>query len=80
MIQKEENTNNKTQIYIQLLDDEQGTLRPVEAIFLGFDEYLILPVDDFENLDEVWEFPPGSIVKIEERSNRNKKFLLAVAP
>jgi hypothetical protein len=49
-------------IYVYLPDEAVDTWRPVEAEELESGRYRILgPVPE----DEIWEFPPGSIVGVE---------------
>jgi hypothetical protein len=49
-------------IYVALLDEGVDVWRPVEAEELGSGRYLILgQVPE----DERWEFPPGTIVRVE---------------
>ena len=74
----DENILTTTEIYVQLLGDEEGTLRPTQAVQLPDNKYKILPITNFDTADELWEFPPGTIVHCEERSYRERKYLLAV--
>jgi hypothetical protein len=49
-------------IYVYLPDERVDVWRPVEAEELESGRYRILgPVPE----DETWEFPPGSIVRVE---------------
>ncbi len=66
------------EIYIMLLGDEEGTLRPTQAIPLSNGLYKILPTSNYDPEDEIWEFLPGSIVKCEKRTYRGNDYLLAV--
>ncbi|CAN0440292.1 unnamed protein product [Phaeothamnion confervicola] len=66
------------EIYIMLLGDEEGTLRPTQAITLSNGLYKILPTSNYDPEDEIWEFLPGSIVKCEKRTYRGNDYLLAV--
>lgn len=60
------------------MGDEEGTLRPTQAIPLGNDIFEVLPIPDYEQAGEVWEFPPGSIVRCESSIFRSQTFLKAV--
>ncbi|MBY0406770.1 MAG: hypothetical protein K2Q01_03700 [Rickettsiales bacterium] len=72
-------TDTKTvEIYIQILGDEEGTLRPTQAVALDDNRYKVLPIPNYEQADEEWEFPPGTIVSCETRSYRGKNYLLAI--
>jgi hypothetical protein len=53
---------NKIKIYIPLLDEGIKVSRPTLAEEVGQGRYKVLPTDDYDPEDEVWEFPPGSIV------------------
>ncbi len=65
-------------IYIQLLGDEKGTLRPAQAMPLENGLFKVLPIANYETIDEAWEFVPGSIVRCEKRNYRGEDYLLAV--
>jgi hypothetical protein len=54
-------------IYIKLLDEGTDVARPVECADLGNGLYRILATPGYDPEDERWEFPPGSIVRIEPR-------------
>lgn len=66
------------EIYIKLLGDEEGTLRPTQALFLGKDLYKVLPISNFDTADEEWEFLPGTIVRCEPMTYRDQDYLLAI--
>jgi len=68
------------EIYIRLLDEGTGCSRPTQAVDLGNGLFKILPTPNFDSADEVWEFPPGSIVRSKVMLSEGKEFLLAVAP
>ncbi|GIX00652.1 MAG: hypothetical protein KatS3mg111_3984 [Pirellulaceae bacterium] len=55
--------SNTSTIYVNLLDEGVVVLRPTQGLQLGEDEYEVLPPTDYDPDDEVWEFPPGSIVR-----------------
>lgn len=56
---------NKTiQVYVSLLEEGTPTIRPTLAEELGNNLYKLLPTPDYDSEDEVWEFVPGSIVKV----------------
>jgi len=64
-------------IYIQLMDEPAA--RPTEAINLGNGLYKILPTADYGTAEEIWEFPPNSVTRGEERQGITGKYILAVA-
>lgn len=67
-----------TEIYVQLLGDEEGTLRPTQAVSLGNNLYRVLPIPNYETADEEWEFAPGTIVRCEPRLYREQDYLFAI--
>lgn len=60
-------------IYVKLLDEGTDVCRPVPALFLADGKYKIFATPNYNPVDEVWEFPPGSIVQtaIVEQSDGN---------
>ena len=68
------------EIHIRLLDEGTECSRPTQALDLGHGLLKVLPTSNYDPEDEVWEFPPDSIVRSEVRRSGDKKFLLAVAP
>jgi hypothetical protein len=68
------------EIYIRLLDEGTECSRPTRALDLGDGLFKILPTSNYDPADEVWEFPPDSIVRSAMRAFDGKEFLLAVAP
>ncbi len=70
-------TENASVIYVRLTD-EGGTARPTQAINLGNGLFKVLPIDNYAQSEETWEFPPGSIVKCREEEGINGKYMLAV--
>jgi hypothetical protein len=68
------------EIYIRLMDEGTECSRPTQALDLGNGLFKVLPTPNYDSCDEVWEFPPDSIVRSEVRRSEGKEFLLAVAP
>jgi hypothetical protein len=68
------------EIHIRLLDEGTECSRPTQALDLGSGLFKILPTSDYDSTDEVWEFPPDSIVRSERRQSESGKFLFAVSP
>ena len=63
-------------IYIRLLDEDIDVWRPVKAKKdVTGNAYLILEEEIPE--DENWEFPPGSLVRVEQRVLENGPVLVA---
>jgi hypothetical protein len=50
-------------IYVRLLNEGTSVLRPTKGEHLGGMTYRLLPTEDYDNDDEQWEFPPGTVVK-----------------
>ncbi len=72
------NIKNIQEIYIQLLNEGTDVWRPTQAIILGKGLFKILPTSKYDPEDEVWEFPPGAIVKGEEKMLSGERVLVAV--
>lgn len=68
----------KTKIYVELLEEGSPTLKGVDAIHKGNNEYEILMPENYDPEDEVWEFVPGTIVRCERKKNFGEDILLAV--
>jgi hypothetical protein len=66
------------EIYVELLDEGVKVWRPVPAIQIDRDTYVILKPDDYDASVETWEFPPGSIVIVESRQTSDGKIRAAV--
>ena len=67
------------EIYIRLLDEGTECSRPTQ-LDLGNGLFKVLATSSYDPADEVWEFPPDSVVRSAIRQSDGKKFLLAVAP
>ena len=66
------------EIHIRLLHEGTECLRPTQGLALGNGLFKVLPTSNYDPEDEVWEFPPDSIVRSEVRRSEEKEFLLAV--
>lgn len=67
------------QIYVQLLEEGLPVWRPVTASKLSEQIFIITGVPGrFDPDDEVWEFPLGSTVVVEEVEKEGGKVLIAV--
>ena len=67
-------------VFVRLLDEGTVVSRPTEALALGNGLFKILPTADYDPEDEAWEFPPGSIVRCENRKDSSGEYSLAVKP
>jgi len=68
------------EIHIRLLHEGTECSRPTQALEVRNGLFKVLPTSNYDSEDEVWEFPPDSIVRSEVRRAEGKEFLLAVAP
>jgi hypothetical protein len=68
------------ELYVRLLHEGTDCSRPTQAVELGKGLFRVLATPNYDPQDEVWEFPPDSIVRSEVRRSDGKLFLLAVAP
>jgi hypothetical protein len=75
-----DSSTNKIKLFVRLLDEGTEVSRPTEALELGNGLFRILPVANYDSQDEVWEFPPGSIVRCERRESDSGEYILAVKP
>ena len=66
------------QVYVRLLEEGTEVFRPTEALPLGNDLYRVLATTDYDSEDEVWEFPPGSIIRVVKRRFKDGVFVVAV--
>lgn len=55
-------------IYIQLLDEGTIVYRPTLGEELENGIFRVLPTEDYDPEYEIWEFPPGSLVRGEMES------------
>lgn len=70
---------NTVMVNVRLLGEETPTSRPTQAIPLEGGLYQLLPVPGYDPEDEIWEFLPGAIVRVERVFTANgKEILLAV--
>ena len=65
-------------IYIQLLEEGTKVYRPVPAIEVESGIYKVGGFEVYNPEDEIWEFPPGAYVLVEEREFDGEKALVAV--
>lgn len=64
-------------IYIPLLDEGLPVLRPTQAEPLGNARFLVLPTPEYDPENEIWEFPPGSVVSCEIEHHEGRELLVA---
>lgn len=64
-------------IYIPLLNEGVPVLRPTKGRYIGGDEYVVLPTQDYDPEGETWEFPPGSVVACTREMHEREALLVA---
>ncbi len=75
----EQNSSNKlVEIYIDLPEEGSPTIRPTQAIDMGNGVFKVLPTPNYDPEDEVWQFPPGSLVRCKTVKEGNEEYLVAV--
>jgi hypothetical protein len=55
------------EINIALMDEGLNVWRPVPALRLQGDTYVVLRPDDYDPTVESWQFPPGTLVICEQK-------------
>lgn len=68
------------EIHVRLLGEGTECSRPTQAQDLGNGLFKVLPTPNYDPEDEVWEFPPESVVRTEIRRSGRDEFRLAVKP
>ena len=70
----------KIRMFVRLLDEGTDVSRPTEAIQTESGLFRILEMEGYDPQTEIWEFPPGSLVRGETRRDDSGEYLLAVKP
>lgn len=70
--------NDVTKIYVRLLEEGTTVYRPAAARRVSKNEYEIILDSQYSADDEIWEFPPGSLVVCELRTLDGDEVLVAV--
>ena len=70
--------NMNDQIYIALMDEGIDAWRPVPALRLEVDTYVVLRPDDYDPSFEKWQFPPGTLVICEQKQLSDGIFPVAI--
>jgi hypothetical protein len=65
-------------IYIQLLEEHTKVYRPVPAVAIKDNVYKVGGVEIYDPEDEIWEFPPGTCVLVEEQILDGENVLVAI--
>lgn len=66
-------------IYIPLLDEGTPVSRPTFAEKISDRVYRVLAIDGYDENDEMWAFPPGTLVTCEKVVRSTGEILLAQA-
>lgn len=66
-------------VFVELLGEGVDVWRPVAARKRD-DGYELKKPPDYDPADEQWRFPPGSIVRVEERDLNGRSVLAAISP
>lgn len=64
-------------VYVRLLDEGTDVSRPVSAINITGNVYVIIKPDWYDPEDEIWEFTPGSLVSCDPVRREGGNLLLA---
>lgn len=65
-------------VFVELLEEGTPTIRGTRAIDMGDSTYKLLPTENYDPEDEIWEFLPGSIVRCRSgRDNKGNAILIA---
>ncbi len=67
-------------IHVALLHEGVAVWRPVPAIRIAGDDFVILRPNDYDAEDEHRQFEPGTVVRCELRSTDHGPALMAVSP
>lgn len=65
-------------IFIRLMDEGTDVFRPVFATKISDNVYEIDQSNSYDQEDEVWEFSPGTIVKVESGFLSGQAELVAI--
>lgn len=60
-------------VYVSLLNEGTDVWRPVSAIRVAADTYVLLRPSDYDPEDEDWEFLPGEVVVCEVREMKSQR-------
>ena len=66
-------------VYVKLVGEGTVVYRPASATAESADAWRLTAPDDYEPEDERWEFPPGSLVRVEPRTLEGTEVLVVVS-
>jgi hypothetical protein len=67
-------------LYLRLISEGTDVVRPTQAVALIDGTFRLLPTADYDAENEIWEFPPASIVGAEVQHRSSGEILVAVPP
>lgn len=73
-----DSSTSRAVVFVRLLDEGTVVFRPSPAHYIGNSAYQLETPSDYDQEDEVWEFPPGSVVICETRDIGGESALVAV--
>jgi hypothetical protein len=65
-------------IYVRLMGEGTECFRPARGFEVASGLFKLLPSPNYDSDDEQWEFPPGSVVRTEQRTSGNATILVAI--
>jgi hypothetical protein len=75
-----EETDSSTEpVYVRLLGEGTLAYRPAVAVMKGPGVALLAAPEDYDPDDEDWEFGPGTMVRVEEKTLDGHQVLVAVS-
>ena len=66
-------------VYVRLLGEGTLVFRPAKATAIGSETVRLLVPDDYDPVDEEWEFKPGLVVRVERRVLGGESVYVAVS-
>ncbi len=70
--------SNTEEVYVRLLDEGTIVYRPTLACMKSADVALLVAPDGYNPDDENWEFKPGTLVRLAQRTVGGQKVLVAL--
>jgi hypothetical protein len=70
-------TSSTETIFVALLNEGTSVWRPTQAVALGQGVYRVLATPDYVRDEEIWEFPPGSVVRTRVEIRNGEKLSIA---
>jgi hypothetical protein len=74
-----ENKSKMINVYVRLLGEGVEVYRPVGASRVSTTTYILGSAALYDPGDEEWEFPPGSLINVQERALDGDVVLVAMS-